>query len=557
MVIGQWLSYPAASDRVLSMIGIEVHWAILQYVLGLPFMAFISLVIYAIKKDETWKKIALTLTKGFILVFAVGAATGTGAEFGLLLLWPNLTEAAGRYIYFPLYVEIFAFMMEVIFVYMLYYGWNRFKPWALVIVALLAFSGAWFSGTQIVSVNAYMVAPTGIHPAYDPATGQWLYSQGYPKLDLYVPDDMVPLLNITTLMKLGMTVSGATQDSIVVQMPVRIVQRLAWESWHGVRVKDSILMIVVNKTTVSHMSQDQLNNLLNTPVKVIVDKILTNTIDREGVYKVTFESPVYAASIMHAIGAALTTSSFTVMGVYAFRLTGKIENGEYKKYAKKFLKYSAYFAVIAIALQGFVFGHEMGSVIAHYNPEKLSAIEGVTTQHFSITRTFHLDKFMEFLAYGSTNAHMPNYDTIDPNYCQFKAATNPAIHTCKPPILVHYLYYTKIFLAILLGFYGLGIAYYAWRNKETRTSRWLYKLGLVGIIVVQLVSYLGWAVREIGRKPWTIYGIMTPDVAHTFNPAPVWEVVLVALYFVAMLTILVYAVWRILWVPSSKEVLAK
>ncbi|MEB3755421.1 MAG: cytochrome ubiquinol oxidase subunit I [Desulfurococcales archaeon] len=557
MVISQWLSYPAASDRVLSMIGIEIHWAILQYVLGLPFMAFIALLIYAIKKDETWKKIALTLTKGFILVFAVGAATGTGAEFGLVLLWPNLTEAAGRYIYFPLYVEIFAFLMEVVFIYMLYYGWNRFKPWALVIVALLAFSGAWFSGTQILSVNSYMVAPTGIHPAYDPSTGQWLYNQGYPKLDLYIPNKLVPVLNITTLTKLGMSVSGATQDSVVVQMPVRIVQRLAWESWHGVKVKNSILMLVVNKTTVSHMRQDDLNQLLNTPVKTIVDKILVNTIKHEGVYTVTFESPVYLATVIHAIGAALTTSSFTVMGVYAFRLAGNIENEEYKKYAKKFLKFSAYFAVIIIALQGFVFGHEMGTAIARYNPEKLSAMEGVTTQHFSITRTFHLDKFMALLAYGSTTAHMPNYDTIDPNYCQCQAAPNPAITTCKPPILIHYLYYTKISLAILLGLYGLGVAYYVWRDKTTRLSKGLFKLGLVGIIVVQLVSYLGWAVREIGRKPWTIYGIMTPDVAHTFNPAPLWEVTLVALYFIGMLTILAYAVWRILWVPGSKEVMAK
>jgi cytochrome d ubiquinol oxidase subunit I len=166
MIISQWLNYPVASDRVLSMIGIEVHWSILQYVLGLPFMAFLALIIYAVKKDETWKKIALTLTKGFVLVFAVGAATGTGSEFGLVLLWPNLTEAAGRYIYFPLYAEIFAFLMEVIFIYMLYYGWNRFKPWALVIVALLAFSGAWFSASQIVSVNSYMVAPTGIPVSY-------------------------------------------------------------------------------------------------------------------------------------------------------------------------------------------------------------------------------------------------------------------------------------------------------------------------------------------------------------------------------------------------------
>ena len=103
-----WASYPAFSDRVLSMIGIEVHWIILQYVLGLPLLAVIAEIIWLKTKDERWLKIAKTLAKGFVMVFAVGAAMGTAAEFRLILLWSNLTEVAGKYIYFPLYAEVFA-----------------------------------------------------------------------------------------------------------------------------------------------------------------------------------------------------------------------------------------------------------------------------------------------------------------------------------------------------------------------------------------------------------------------------------------------------------------
>ena len=113
-----WASYPAFSDRVLSMIGIEVHWIILQYVLGLPLLAVIAEILWMKTKDDRWLRISKTLAKGFVMVFAVGAAMGTAAEFGLILLWPNLTEVAGKYIYFPLYAEVFAFLMEVVFVYM-------------------------------------------------------------------------------------------------------------------------------------------------------------------------------------------------------------------------------------------------------------------------------------------------------------------------------------------------------------------------------------------------------------------------------------------------------
>lgn len=157
-MIEQWLSYPASHDRILSMIGIEIHWIILQYILGLSLLAVVAEVLWIKTKKEDWLKISRTLAKGFIIFFAVGAAMGTASEFGLVLLWPNLTEAAGRYIYFPLYAEIFAFLMEVIFIYMFWYGWKKLPAKVHVLIGILAITGAWFSAAMIMSVNSYMQA---------------------------------------------------------------------------------------------------------------------------------------------------------------------------------------------------------------------------------------------------------------------------------------------------------------------------------------------------------------------------------------------------------------
>jgi len=42
-LIREWISgYPASSARLLSMVGIKVHWLILQYVLGLPLLAVVA-----------------------------------------------------------------------------------------------------------------------------------------------------------------------------------------------------------------------------------------------------------------------------------------------------------------------------------------------------------------------------------------------------------------------------------------------------------------------------------------------------------------------------------
>ncbi len=545
--MGLWHVYGAAADRLLSFIGIAVHWTILQYVLGLPLLAFIAELIYLKTGEEKWLKLTKTFVKGFVIVFAVGAATGTASEFGLVLLWPNLTEAAGRYIYFPLYAEVFAFLMEVVFIYLLWYGWDRLPKKVHAVVMLFALIGPWFSGAMIVSVNSYMVAPTGIEPAYNPQTGQWLYDQGYPKLLLAVPNDYVSLLNVSLLQKLGMEVAGQTDSYTLVYMPVKIVNRLAYEAWHGYTLKDSILALVLNKNV------NPTPELLNTPVKKVVDDILVTTINYVGVETVTFKSPVYLASILHVLGSAITVSSFTAFAGFALRKL-KGYRKEEEEYINTGLKYTLIFGLIIIAIQGLVFGHLMGHAIAHYNPEKFAAMEAQTTQAFSISKAFHLEGLMKILAYGTTSAHLPNYDQIPDDYCVCKATQDvyqqemARVGSCKPPLLIHYVYYTKVGLAILIGLYALVAVYYLYVKKEL--AGWILKLALPSAIVAQIVSWMGWVVREVGRKPWTIYGVMTPDVAHTFNPAPTWAVALVALFFIVVLLGLAYAVWKVLWLPG-------
>lgn len=584
-LLDQWLhSYPAGGDRVLSMIGIEVHWAILQYVLGLPFLAFITRLIYHKTGNEHWERLTKTLSKGFILVFALGAATGTASEFGLVLLWPNLTEAAGDFIYFPLYAEIFAFLMEVVFLYMLWYGWDKLPLKVHTVVILLGFLGAWYSASMIVSVNSYMVAPTGIAPAYNAMTGAYLYDKGYPKLELHIPLNLtvtingqeasVPtlqLLNVTALQAAGMEVEGVDQQNgvVVVLMPVRIVQRLVFEAYHGYTIKESILQFVVSKDFIQQ-HQDIVPALLNVPVKEVVGQIVKKTVEDVGVYTVTFKSPVYAASISHVIGAGLTTSVFTVMAAYLLRYIQYREGSDkdYLEYVKKALVFSVLTALIVIAVQGFVFGHEMGRAIAEYNPEKFAAMEATTNQIPNMAgplEGFMHNTLMPLLAYGTTKAKLPSYDSIPKDYCICQLSNlihqkNPAIPTdiqrgltdCRPPLIIHYIYYTKIGLATLLGLYALILAFYVWRTRpDLYVPSWLAKLAYLVVPVVHLVSFFGWAVREIGRKPWTIYGVMTPDAAHTVNPPSTAEISLVALYFIVLLGVLAYAVYRILWLPGK------
>ena len=538
-LVNQWLSYPRPAERIVSAIGIDVHWTILQYVMGLPFMAFIAQLIYLRTRDQFWLRLARTLVKGFVIIFAVGAATGTTAEFGLILLWPQFLEVGGKFIFFPFYAEVYAFLMEVIFVYLLYHGWSKVGDRTRLFLTLLVFVGAWYSGAMIMAVNSYMVAPSGLEPAYDPQTGAYMYSEGYPRIEVVVPANIVELLNQTWLADQGVSVKKMVDNGVLASVPSRIVYALFHEASQGYAMNQSILWEGVLP---EHRSQ-----VSTIPVAEILDQILQATVEYHDPLLYPFKSPSWIPSVMHTIGAALVVSGYTVAGAYALRiLTGTGRKSE----SQRALRFALIYTLAVLIVQGAVFGHEMGVEVAHYNPEKFAAIEGTSRHVLSITRDLMGglgEKLAAFLAYGDPEAPLPQYDEIPSNWC---LTGNATLSECRPPLIIHYAYYTKIGLSVAMGLFTLAVALAILRGKQV-TRPWLIGLAL-SPLVAQAVSFLGWFVREAGRKPFTVYGMFTPLEAGSPNPLQLTELALVGAYLVAMLLLLAWAVYRFLWKPGSR-----
>ncbi len=533
MLIEQWRSYPRPMERLISAIGIDVHWTILQYVMGLPFMAFIAQLVYLKTRDRFWLDLARTLVKGFVIVFAVGAATGTTAEFGLILLWPRFLEVGGKFIFFPFYAEIYAFMMEVIFVYFLYYGWSKVGDKVRLALTALVFIGAWYSGAMIMAVNSYMITPTGIEPAYDPSTGRMLYDEGYPKIELAIPGNLTKALDPEWLAANHVTVredNGYTVASV----PARIVYRLFWEASQGYTLNQSILW--------EGLKREYREELAGVKVSEVLDWILYETTSMHDPLLYPLKSPSWPASVFHVTGAALAVSGYTVMGAYALRI---ITGTGSRDRAFRALKFAALYTLAVMLVQGLVSGHELGVEVAHYNPEKFAAMEGTSRMIISIPRDLMAglgEKLAAFLAYGSPDKPLPDYDSIPRDWCSFPGAP---VSECRPPLIIHYAYYTKITLAMALGVYTLALAVKLARGGEP--GRGMLLAAALSPLAAHLVSFLGWFVREVGRKPFTVYGVFTP--AEAGNPAgpDMLQLALVGAYLVAMLVILAWASYRFLW----------
>jgi cytochrome d ubiquinol oxidase subunit I len=96
-----------------------------------------------------------------LLLFAIGAVSGTTLSFELGLLWPEFMRRAGSIVGVPFSAEGFAFFIEAIFVGIYLYGWDRLSPRAHWLCSLpVALSGA-LSAAFVTAVNAWMNTPAG------------------------------------------------------------------------------------------------------------------------------------------------------------------------------------------------------------------------------------------------------------------------------------------------------------------------------------------------------------------------------------------------------------
>ncbi len=141
-------------------LGFHVIFATLG--VGIPLMIAIAEWMGIRKKDQHYILMAKRWSRGFVISVAVGVVTGTAISLQLALVWPNFMKLAGNVIALPLFMEVFAFFFEAIFLGIYLYTWDRFKNryihWLLTIPIV---AGAGMSAVFITTVNGFMNAPGG------------------------------------------------------------------------------------------------------------------------------------------------------------------------------------------------------------------------------------------------------------------------------------------------------------------------------------------------------------------------------------------------------------
>jgi cytochrome d ubiquinol oxidase subunit I len=224
-------------------------------------------------------------------------------------------------------------------------------------------------------------------------------------------------------------------------------------------------------------------------------------------------NPSFPYRFTHMVIAAYLTTAFVVGGVGAFYLWNK----RHIPQARIMLGMAAIMAALIAPTQLFV-GHMHGENTMHHQPAKVAAMEG--NWDHTTNAPLYLwgwpDQKAEETKYGITipggaswvltgdvNGEIPNLKSFAPED--------------RPPVAwVFWSFRVMVGLGMLMILIGVVSAVQYFRGKLFE-SRWLHGWWMLMMPSGFVALLAGWFVTEIGRQPWTAYGIIR--TAESVSPA--------------------------------------
>ena len=159
----------AARSQMGTSLAFHIIFSVLG--VGLPLLLCLAEGLALWRKDPVWMTLARRWAKSAVIIFAIGAVSGTIVEFELGLLWPTYIQYIGAVIG-PLFAfEGFAFFLEAIFFGIYLYSWDFMSPKLHWLCSFPIWIGGLASTWFIVTTNSWMNTPTGFEFTNGKLTG--------------------------------------------------------------------------------------------------------------------------------------------------------------------------------------------------------------------------------------------------------------------------------------------------------------------------------------------------------------------------------------------------
>lgn len=220
----------------------------------------------------------------------------------------------------------------------------------------------------------------------------------------------------------------------------------------------------------------------------------------------------------HTIFGALATGAFLMAGISAWKLLKKSDTS----FFRKSFQLSIVVALVTSVLVA-VFGHQQAQYLIQTQPMKMAASEGLweTSEDpapWTVIAAIDPDKqensmewkipyLLSFLSYSKFTGEVRGMKELQAEYEQSYGPGNYI-----PPVRTTFWSFRIMVAAgtlmILLGMYGV---YLAVRKKLGQGNRVFMRLMIFSIFLPHIANASGWIMTEIGRQPWTVFGLMRTE----------------------------------------------
>lgn len=308
----------------------------------------------------------------------------------------------------------------------------------------------------------------------------------------------------------------------------------------------SILMVAVG-STISAFWILVANSWQQTPAGFVIQNNRAELVD----FWAAVFNPSTLPRFFHTFVASLISGAFLMTGVAAYWL---IRNKQVE-IAKKAITFSVIFGLVSSVLELFPFGHEHAKQVAHTQPEKFAAMQGLyTTQEgaplaiFAIPGTeppklhfpIEIPGLLSWLAFGDINAEIKGINEFPQDEI--------------PPLFITFVSYHNM---VLLGMYFIfisALSAYLLKKKKLFENKKLLKVLMWSTPLPLIASQLGWITAEVGRQPWIVYKLMKTRDAVSITVGAgelLFSIIMFVLIYILLLSIFLSLLFR--WVKKGPE----
>jgi cytochrome d ubiquinol oxidase subunit I len=219
----------------------------------------------------------------------------------------------------------------------------------------------------------------------------------------------------------------------------------------------------------------------------------------------------------HVMSAATMTGAFVVAAVSAYWLLMR----QHEEHARIALRLGVVVALLACVAQVFPTGDRQGKLVAEDQRPALAAMEGKfdssahaemalvgqpNVEERRLENPIEVPAVLSFLSYGSFGATVTGLNDV------------PRDRWPDNVELLYYAYHVMVGLGTLLTALALGSAALLWRGRLYRTRPVLWLL-MLAFPMPYLATTAGWMTAELGRQPWTVYGVLRTAEGSSSNVA--------------------------------------